>query len=89
MLLLAFRTDGPPAMAAKGGNMPHSLFHIVGGLPKKQLLLNKAFEALHSGGVCIAVDNLIDDARRKVRGDNNSRQDALLLLLLSPWHTAL
>jgi hypothetical protein len=34
-------------------------------LPTKQMLIRKAYEALPEGGVFIAIENLIDDARRE------------------------
>jgi len=55
-----FVDDLPRADVITMGNILHDW-----NLEKKKILIRKAFEALPEGGALIAVENLIDDARRE------------------------
>lgn len=55
-----FKDDLPKADVITMGNILHDW-----NLEKKKLLIQKAYEALPEGGVFIAIENLIDDARRE------------------------
>ena len=50
----------PPADVITMGNVLHDW-----NLDKKRILIKKAYEALPAGGALIAIENVIDDARRK------------------------
>lgn len=50
----------PKADVVTMGNILHDW-----DLPKKKLLIRKAYEALPAGGAFIAIENVIDDARRE------------------------
>lgn len=50
----------PPADVVTMGNILHDW-----NLEKKKVLIRKAFDALPEGGAFIAIENLIDDARRE------------------------
>jgi len=55
-----FKDDLPKADVITMGNILHDW-----NLEKKKILIRKAYDALPEGGVFIAVENLIDDARRE------------------------
>jgi len=55
-----FQGELPKADVVTMGNILHDW-----NLEKKKLLIQKAYEALPQGGAFIAVENLIDDARRE------------------------
>jgi hypothetical protein len=55
-----FRDPLPKADVVTMGNVLHDW-----NLEKKKVLIRKAFEALPEGGAFIAIENLIDDARRE------------------------
>lgn len=55
-----FQQDLPKADVVTMGNILHDW-----NLEKKKLLIRKAYEALPPGGAFIAIENLIDDARRE------------------------
>ena len=55
-----FADDLPRADVVTMGNILHDW-----NLEKKKILIRKAYEALPEGGVFIAIENLIDDARRE------------------------
>lgn len=55
-----FKDDLPKADVITMGNILHDW-----NLEKKKLLINKAYDALPRGGAFIAIENLIDDARRE------------------------
>ncbi|WP_457651234.1 methyltransferase [Rhodocaloribacter sp.] len=55
-----FVDDLPPADVITMGNILHDW-----NLEKKKILIRKAYEALPEGGALIAIENLIDDARRE------------------------
>jgi hypothetical protein len=55
-----FRDDLPRADVVTMGNILHDW-----GLEQKKILIRKAFEALPPGGAFIAIENVIDDARRE------------------------
>jgi len=55
-----FTDDLPPADVVTMGNILHDW-----NLEKKMILIRKAYEALPEGGAFIAIENLIDDARRE------------------------
>lgn len=55
-----FQDDLPKADVITMGNILHDW-----NLEKKKVLIQKAYDALPSGGALIAVENLIDDARRE------------------------
>ena len=55
-----FKDDLPRADVVTMGNILHDW-----NLEKKKVLIRKAYEALPEGGAFIAVENLIDDARRE------------------------
>lgn len=55
-----FRDDLPKADVVTMGNILHDW-----NLEKKKILIRKAFDALPRGGAFIAIENLIDDARRE------------------------
>ena len=55
-----FADDLPKADVITMGNILHDW-----NLEKKKILINKAYDALPEGGVFIAIENLIDDARRE------------------------
>jgi hypothetical protein len=55
-----FEDDLPKADVVTMGNILHDW-----NLDKKKMLIRKAYEALPDGGAFIAVENLIDDARRE------------------------
>jgi predicted O-methyltransferase YrrM len=55
-----FVDDLPPADIVTMGNILHDW-----NLEKKKTLIRKAYEALPEGGAFIAIENLIDDARRE------------------------
>ena len=55
-----FRDDLPRADVITMGNILHDW-----NLENKKMLIRKAYEALPEGGVLIAIENLIDDARRE------------------------
>ena len=52
--------DLPPADVVTMGNILHDW-----DLEKKKLLISKAYAALPDGGAFIAIENVIDDARRE------------------------
>jgi hypothetical protein len=43
---------------------PRGIFDFFGNLDRKKRLVRLAYEALPPGGAFIAVENIIDDARR-------------------------
>jgi len=55
-----FKDDLPRADVVTMGNILHDW-----NLEKKKLLIRKVYEALPEGGAFIAIENLIDDARRE------------------------
>ncbi len=55
-----FEDDLPPAEVVTMGNILHDW-----NLEKKKVLIRKAYQALPEGGALIAIENLIDDARRE------------------------
>lgn len=55
-----FKQDLPKADVVTMGNILHDW-----NLEKKKILIRKAYEALPNGGAFIAIENLIDDARRE------------------------
>ena len=55
-----FEDDLPKADVVTMGNILHDW-----DLEKKKLLISKAYEALPEGGAFIAIENVIDDARRE------------------------
>lgn len=55
-----FKDDLPRADVITMGNILHDW-----NLERKKLLIRKVYEALPEGGVFIAIENLIDDARRE------------------------
>lgn len=55
-----FKDDLPKADVITMGNILHDW-----NLDKKKMLIKKAYDALHEGGAFIAIENLIDDARRE------------------------
>jgi len=55
-----FTDDLPPADVVTMGNILHDW-----NLEKKKMLIRKAYDALPEGGAFIAIENLIDDARRE------------------------
>lgn len=55
-----FKDDLPKADVVTMGNVLHDW-----NLEKKKLLIRKAYDALPQGGAFIAIENLIDDARRE------------------------
>ena len=55
-----FEDDLPEADVITMGNILHDW-----NLEKKKLLIKKAYDALPEGGAFIAIENLIDDARRE------------------------
>ena len=55
-----FADDLPKADVVTMGNILHDW-----NLEQKKILIKKAYDALPDGGVLIAIENLIDDARRK------------------------
>lgn len=55
-----FKDDLPKADVITMGNILHDW-----NLENKKILIKKAYEALPEGGAFIAIENLIDDARRK------------------------
>lgn len=55
-----FKDDLPKADVVTMGNILHDW-----NLEKKKILIRKAFEALPQGGAFIAIENIIDDARRE------------------------
>lgn len=55
-----FEDDLPQADVITMGNVLHNW-----NLEKKKILIQKAYNALPDGGVLIAIENLIDDARRE------------------------
>ncbi len=55
-----FQDELPKADVVTMGNILHDW-----NLEKKKILIKKAYDALPEGGVFIAVENLIDDARRE------------------------
>ncbi len=55
-----FRDALPPADVVTMGNVLHDW-----NLEKKKILIHKAHDALPQGGALIAIENLIDDARRE------------------------
>ena len=55
-----FADDVPKADVVTMGNILHDW-----NLEKKKILIRKAYEALPEGGALIAIENLIDDARRE------------------------
>jgi hypothetical protein len=55
-----FTDDLPPADVVTMGNILHDW-----NLENKRLLISKAYDALPDGGAFIAIENLIDDARRE------------------------
>ncbi|NNF59585.1 MAG: methyltransferase [Rhodothermaceae bacterium] len=55
-----FEDDLPPADVVTMGNILHDW-----NLEKKKMLIGKAYAALPEGGALLAVENLIDDARRE------------------------
>ena len=55
-----FEDELPSADIITMGNILHDW-----NLEKKKILIRKAYDALHDGGAFIAVENLIDDARRE------------------------
>ena len=55
-----FAVNLPKADVVTMGNILHDW-----NLEKKKILIRKAYEALPEGGAFIAIENLIDDARRE------------------------
>jgi len=55
-----FVDDLPKAEVITMGNILHDW-----NLEKKKILIKKAYDALPEGGAFIAIENLIDDARRE------------------------
>lgn len=55
-----FKDDLPKADVVTMGNILHDW-----NLEKKKILIKKAYDALPEGGAFIAIENLIDDARRE------------------------
>ncbi|GIV58292.1 MAG: methyltransferase/methylase [Rhodothermaceae bacterium] len=55
-----FEDELPPADVVTMGNILHDW-----NLEKKQMLIRKAYRALPDGGAFIAIENVIDDARRE------------------------
>ena len=55
-----FKDDLPKADVVTMGNILHDW-----NLDKKKMLIKKAYDALPEGGAFIAIENLIDDARRE------------------------
>jgi hypothetical protein len=55
-----FQDDLPKADVVTMGNILHDW-----NLEKKKILIKKAYDALPEGGAFIAIENLIDDARRE------------------------
>lgn len=55
-----FADDLPKADVVTMGNILHDW-----NLEKKKILIRKAYDALHEGGAFIAIENVIDDARRE------------------------
>jgi hypothetical protein len=55
-----FKDDLPKADVVTMGNILHDW-----NLPNKKILIKKAYDALPAGGAFIAVENVIDDARRE------------------------
>jgi hypothetical protein len=55
-----FKEKLPKADVVTMGNVLHDW-----NLEKKKILIRKAFDALPEGGAFIAIENLIDDARRE------------------------
>jgi hypothetical protein len=55
-----FADDLPPADVVTMGNVLHDW-----NLEKKKFLIKKAWDALPEGGAFVAIENLIDDARRE------------------------
>ncbi len=55
-----FVDDLPPADVVTMGNILHDW-----NLEKKKILIGKAYDALPEGGAFIAIENVIDDARRE------------------------
>ncbi len=55
-----FADDLPPGDVVTMGNILHDW-----NLEKKKILIRKAYEALPEGGAFIAIENIIDDARRE------------------------
>ncbi|MGR9105925.1 MAG: methyltransferase [Gammaproteobacteria bacterium] len=55
-----FKDDLPKADVVTMGNILHDW-----NLEKKKVLIKKAFDALPRGGALIAIENIIDDARRE------------------------
>jgi hypothetical protein len=55
-----FKEDLPKADVVTMGNILHDW-----NLEKKKVLIRKAYDALPQGGAFIAIENLIDDARRE------------------------
>lgn len=55
-----FQDDLPPANVVTMGNILHDW-----NLETKKMLIGKAFHALPEGGAFIAIENIIDDARRE------------------------
>lgn len=55
-----FKDDLPKADVVTMGNILHDW-----NLEKKKVLISKAFDALPQGGALIAIENIIDDARRE------------------------
>jgi hypothetical protein len=55
-----FKDDLPKADVITMGNVLHDW-----NLEKKKLLIRKAYDALPQGGALIAIENIIDDARRE------------------------
>lgn len=55
-----FKDELPKADVVTMGNILHDW-----NLEKKKILIKKAYEALPTGGVLIAIENVIDDARRE------------------------
>ena len=55
-----FKDALPPADVVTMGNILHDW-----NLENKKMLIRKAYEALPDGGALIAIENVIDDARRE------------------------
>ena len=55
-----FKDELPKADVVTMGNILHDW-----NLEKKKVLIQKAYDALPAGGAFIAIENLIDDARRE------------------------
>ena len=55
-----FKDELPKADVVTMGNILHDW-----NLPNKKILIKKAYDALPSGGAFIAIENVIDDARRE------------------------